>query len=609
MPSAARKDFEERKKRLSIPATTATPSLARQDFEERKARLAFSRFAEAAGKMPESKEEYEPLNFLDLLGAGRRGVLETVASGMAGELPSIDPILKESATRREPAHAIVAALNPFRLGQERDGIIPKDISDAGPIETAAGVALDLAADPINYIPIGKIAKILYGGGRALRGIERGGTKLVGAIAEPLTVGRITKKGMGHAAKDFSPAEQIFAKRTLKKAKETYGPLKEATDEILVGMKSLADAPYEVAPVQIDDDLLGAMRNLDIQYKKLQRMKSDVTKIGEVPDVDVGSDILRALKGKIDAIKAKQGGYITAPQATEMRDMLNQLEYTPIGNPRAVPGNFKAAYDRLASKLAGATEKSAPELEAGRKGFHAAAEMNVGRAGGKMTEMLQQRDLNEAMRVATQSLISNDAGKIAQALMIIGKSAPAINALTGIVRLIPRSAAVSLESTAKYIAAHPEVGRAMVAALSQGVNELGREDIALGNGGFLPEYEAGKAQAAMNQMTPGLPGPNETPLPTQNFSPTPAPTSAPIPQAPPALPMATPTPAPIDPKDQALMDLTGLTSVMGGKIQDPAERQRFVEDVEGNPNLTPRQKMVIQIRARRDGTVTLPQDVP
>ena len=326
------------------------------------------------------------------------------------------------------------ALDMTRAVTSPSGNPPERQDDATGLEKVVSLILGTAVDPLSYVPVEKaVAPAMKIVSKGIKGAELAGAKLAGAVAEPLTIGRITKEGMEHAVKDFTPVEQIFAKSTLDKVRKSYGPLKEATDKALVGRISPDDLNFAMQQIDVPKGLESAVDDLGVAYDKLRRQLSTTTKVGHVPQSDVGAPVLQAIVGKLDEIKS--AGKIDAVQAAEIQDMLNQLKYTPLGNPKSVPANFKSAYSGLQGQLADVINKSAPELGKGRAAYHAAASMNVGRSGGKMTEMIRQADINQAILEATDALQSADAGMLSRAIGTVAvKSGPAWNAFVGALRI-------------------------------------------------------------------------------------------------------------------------------------------------------------------------------
>lgn len=488
---------------------------------------------------------------LEALGIPGRAVLAAIRSGQeaVGGNPS------------KPWESVIGggrdlALDVLRAPMSPSGSPPQNQMDASTLEKIVSFALGTATDPAMYIPGEQVGKGVGLIGKGAKAAELKAAKMAGAIAEPLTVGRITSAGMEHAVKDFSPLEQIMAKSTLEDVGKSYGPLRKEASQIAIGKKGVEDASFGINPVEVNDKLKSAIDDLEGAYSNLKRQLSPSAKVGNVPNADVGAPMLQSLMGKLDEIKG--AGKVDAIQAAEINDMLNQLKMTPLGNPRAVPGNFKAAYSGLQKEMADALTKSAPELGEGRAKFHAASQMNLGRAGGKMTEMFRQADINAAIRDALGGLASGDAGIVASAIKgVLIKTGPAWNAAVGAARIPTTILSKGADAVANFMIKNPEAGKAALLAL----------------------HTLGKGEAQGGEEMP-----------------------------PPVAPPMPPQPPPPSPQDQALMDLTGLHSVMNGKIQDPQEVAKFVDDVEHNAHLTSRQKMIIQIKAKKDGTITLPQSL-
>ncbi|TXH48210.1 MAG: hypothetical protein E6Q97_25215 [Desulfurellales bacterium] len=580
--------LQERVKRLKQTATEET-------IADRVARLKSasnatpspSQFEEDLG-IPELNAEIKRGKFEASLGSGQtpKGVID--AAGIPGravaasirslqELFGGDPgrpweDVVTGENRSLPLDIIRAFTAPSGTPPgSRGGVQPK----AHPSEVLGEIAVSALTDPLNYInPSGPAVKAAKG----VSGLEKSVVSGMGRASEIATIGRNTKEGALEALSHFTPKEQMNAADTLESVKEFYGPMKDETLRILTGRIPQSDASFSIKPISIPKKLDDAIENMSVVYDAMRSNLGGANRLGDFPENDVGSKLLSSLMDKITKIKSS--GRLSAPQAAEINDIISQLSITPFGNQRAIPGNFESAYAFLQKEMGNAIKESAPELGKGRELYHAAREMNVARPGGKMTSMIRQEDINQALYHTMDAIAHGDAPKLGNILMIMAKSGPLWNNAIGAARIPASALEKGADGVAKYLIENPNAAKLLTTFLNESL----------------------KTRPTNDDLDPG----NSTQLDDQPMDQPMAQASMPPPMPP--QPMATPMPPPIDPKDQALMDLTGLGSVNGGKIQDPMERKRFIDDVEQNHNLTPRERMIIQAKALRDGTIVLPQDL-
>lgn len=371
-----------------------------------------------------------------------------------GTVPELLRVVADSAVAGQPLGTNLDRYYKADPTYEPGDATVEKFSDNHYTQTVLKTGLDFGLDPT--VLAGPFSKAKLATEALKETVEKPSLFLraMGALGNFTTGGRISPKWAKSAAQ-FSPTEQIFAGKTLKKVTEEYQPLKKAAETQMAGRGATFPPFTEVGNEKAFESLDTAIQSIDDALGAIKRS-------GE-PD----SNVIRTLSDRLKEIRGS--GTTDAAELGEILKTINNLEYTGFDNPKMVREIFQGPQIEARRALDYVQGLASPELAGARRTVNKALNMVAPQKGGLVSKYIIQNmpmlagsagAIGEAMQGDVDGAIKTF---VAGALL---KSPKTWNVVSGAARLPAGLAKSGMEGLTTYFAQHPDAFKASVIALSQ-----------------------------------------------------------------------------------------------------------------------------------------------